>query len=78
MAINEINAVKTLNPKFDVASNLSVKTNSDVSEAGLATSLEQGYELDVLSQFKANLSQVEDLNMRLRFVLGEVSHLIKK
>jgi hypothetical protein len=36
------------------------------------------YEIDVLSQFKANMAQLEDLQMRLKFVLGEVSGLLKK
>ena len=37
-----------------------------------------GHEKDVLTQFKANLAHVEELNLRLRYVLGEVSHLIEK
>ncbi|MCB0350930.1 MAG: hypothetical protein KDD38_07090 [Bdellovibrionales bacterium] len=37
-----------------------------------------GYEVDVISQLKANLKQVEELNSRLRFVLNEVSGLIKR
>lgn len=40
--------------------------------------VERGYEVDVLSQFRANLQQVEDLNLRLRFMLNEVSSLITK
>lgn len=40
--------------------------------------MERGYELDVLSQFRANLQQVEDLSHRLRHVMGEVSGLISK
>lgn len=39
--------------------------------------IDGGYEIDVLSQFKANLQQLEDLNSRLRFVLTEVSGLLK-
>lgn len=39
---------------------------------------DRGYDVDVLSQFKTNLQQVEDLNRRLRFVLVEVSSLIKR
>lgn len=38
----------------------------------------RAYEIDVLSQFKANMAQLEDLQMRLKFVLNEVSTLIKK
>ncbi|MEQ1665433.1 MAG: hypothetical protein ABL927_08675 [Bdellovibrionales bacterium] len=40
--------------------------------------LQKNYEMDVLSQFKANLNQVEELNMRLRFVMNEVSTLLSK
>jgi hypothetical protein len=40
--------------------------------------LDSSYEIDVLSQFKANLQQVEELNSRLRFVLGEVTGLVRK
>lgn len=34
--------------------------------------------LDVLSQLKVNLSQIEDLHSRLNFMVAEVSELIKK
>ena len=34
--------------------------------------------LDVVSQMRANLSQLEDLHGRLSFVMGEVRHIIKK
>lgn len=34
--------------------------------------------LDVLSQLKVNLSQIEDLHGRLNFMVTEVSELIKK
>ncbi|OFZ16004.1 MAG: hypothetical protein A2Z20_03335 [Bdellovibrionales bacterium RBG_16_40_8] len=39
---------------------------------------ERKYDTDVLSQFRANLQQVEDLNSRLRFMVSEVSGLIKR
>lgn len=42
------------------------------------TSHEQGYENDVLSQFKANLRQVELGHAKLRFVLGEINSILKK
>lgn len=35
-------------------------------------------DVDIISQFRANLSQLEDLQGRLRFVMNEVSHIIKK
>lgn len=44
----------------------------------VSTDLDRIYELDVLSQFKTNLAQVENLSRRLKFVLGEVSQLINK
>jgi hypothetical protein len=36
------------------------------------------YEKDVLSQFRANLNQLEDLNSRLHFMMNEVAGLVKK
>lgn len=36
------------------------------------------YEVDVLSQFKANMSQLEDLQARFKFVFNEVSSLLSK
>lgn len=36
------------------------------------------YEKDILSQFRANLNQLEDLQGRLRFVMSEVAEVIKK
>lgn len=34
--------------------------------------------LDVVSQLRANLSQLEDLHGRLSYVMGDVRHIIKK
>ena len=36
------------------------------------------YEVDVLSQFRANMVQLEDLQGRFKFVLHEVSSLLVK
>jgi len=36
------------------------------------------YEIDVLSQFRANLNQLEELNSRLHFMMNEVGGLVKK
>lgn len=41
-------------------------------------SLERNYDVDVLSQLRANLEQVEELNARLRFNLIEVNQLVAK
>ncbi len=35
-------------------------------------------ELNVLEQLKANLSQLEDLHGRLKFMMSELSYLMKK
>lgn len=43
-----------------------------------SVSLRHNYDVDVLSQFRANLEQVEELSARLRFNFNEVSHLILK
>ncbi len=36
------------------------------------------YEVDVLSQFRANLNQLEELNSRLHFMMNEVAGLVKR
>lgn len=36
------------------------------------------YDVDVLSQFRANLEQVEELTRRMKFIVGEVNQLIVK
>ena len=36
------------------------------------------YEKDVLSQFRANLTQLEDLHGRMKFLMKEVSSVIHK
>ena len=71
MALNETAATKSMS--MTTSANES-RLEKDYS----AASTELGYEVDVLSQFKANLQQVEDLNLRLRFVLNEVNGLIKR
>lgn len=70
MALNE-----TTNQK-SVAQNRSLE--SEISRVASNPAIEPAYELDVLSQFKANIQQVEELNARLRFVLAEVQSLVKK
>jgi len=54
------------------------KTNTEFEAQVIAPAYSYEYEKDVLSQFKANMAQVEELNQRLRFVLAEVNHLIQK
>ena len=39
---------------------------------------QKNYEKDVITQFRANLSQLEDLHSRLRFVMSEVADVLKK
>lgn len=36
------------------------------------------YEVDILSQFKANLNQLDELQARFKYVLHEVSGLLTK
>jgi len=36
------------------------------------------FEKDVLSQFRTNLNQLEELNARLHFMVNEVAGLVKK
>jgi hypothetical protein len=52
-------------------------TETSVNEIREESS-ELSYEVDVLSQFKANMAQLEDLQMRLKFVMNEVSVLMRK
>lgn len=35
-------------------------------------------EFDVLVQLKSNLAQLEDLHGRLKFMMGEISYLLKR
>jgi hypothetical protein len=35
-------------------------------------------EVDAIEQLKANLSQLEDLHGRLRFMMGELNYLLRK
>lgn len=35
-------------------------------------------EVDVLEQLKTNMAQLEDLHARLRFVMSEISYLLKR
>jgi hypothetical protein len=56
-------------------------------EAHVASSRRQSYhelggqhvvELDVLEQLKLNLSQLEDLHLRMKFMMSEISYLLRK
>lgn len=35
-------------------------------------------EVDVLEQLKTNLAQLEDLHMRMKFMMGEIAYLLKR
>ena len=39
---------------------------------------ERAWESDALVQLKSNLAQLEDLHMRMHFMLGEISYLLIK
>lgn len=54
------------------------QTQEKVVNEGHEAATGLSYEIDVLSQFKANMAQLEDLQMRLKFVMNEVSGLLKK
>lgn len=56
----------------------STSTHSSISTLKSATIADIGYDVDVLTQFKSNLNQLEDLSQRLKFVLGDVQTLIKR
>jgi hypothetical protein len=53
-----------------------LQSNVATSYEEVSRSLES--EKDVLFQFRSNLQQLEDLAGRLKFVLGEVRHNIKR
>lgn len=42
------------------------------------TAFESDVESDVIVQLKANLTQLEDMHARLRFMMGELSYLLKR
>ena len=77
MALNETVATKKLNTE-KVVSAAGGAINSSTATHYDSIGTQAGYEIDVLAQLKANLSQVEDLSKKLHFVLNEVSGLIKK
>ena len=59
--------------------NRSSENHESIVESPIHTSVPHvQYEVDVLSQFRANLAQLEDLQGRFKFVLQEVSSLIVK
>lgn len=75
MALNEISVAN----KTATAKKIEEKESTSLYENNfVSTALARNYDVDVLSQFRANLEQVEDLNHRLRFVLNEVQGLIIK
>ncbi|MEK6555329.1 MAG: hypothetical protein AABZ31_08825 [Bdellovibrionota bacterium] len=57
----------------------STENRESIVEAPVHTSIPHvQYQVDVLSQFRANLAQLEYLQGRLKFVLQEVSSLVVK
>ncbi len=60
-------------------SNESLETNT-VSEGEISSEVNSfgSYEVDILSQFKANLNQLDELQARFKYVLHEVSGLLTK
>lgn len=54
--------------------------NARVSEGEIMSESNSfgSYEVDILSQFKANLNQLDELQARFKYVLHEVSGLLTK
>lgn len=68
----------------ETSANVAVTT---ATEADRASSFHQTYhelaerhlvEVDVLEKLKANIAQLEDLHGRLRFMMAEITYLLKK
>lgn len=55
-----------------------LKPVQEIVDEAREESMNSVYEVDVLTQFKANLAQLEDLQLRLKFVMSEVAGLLKK
>jgi hypothetical protein len=72
----------------EIASNavMSAQTESEAAASYLRPYHESYHELaerhgaeaDVLEQLKSNLAQLEDLHGRMRFMMAEISYLLKK
>jgi hypothetical protein len=70
-------------------SNIAVQTKADLTEnSHVSAEARQGVhvrnsfrgsaaEVDVLLQLKANLAQLDDLHGRMRFLMSEISYLLK-
>lgn len=61
--------------KMNAAGN---EVTSRASASLLALNESPVVEVDVLEQLKTNLAQLEDLHARLRFVMSEISYLLKR
>lgn len=72
MALNDVSNVEAA----ATAKKIESQNLATVGENFASSALGVHYDVDVLSQFRANLEKVEELNGRLRFVLGEVNSLI--
>jgi hypothetical protein len=56
----------------------SIQSTEEVSSRVAYQAPHPQYEVDVLSQFRANMAQLEDLQARFKFVMHEVSTLMAK
>jgi hypothetical protein len=55
------------------------KLSEKISDTLSSKPLEKNdFEADVLVQLNANLAQLEDLHGRMRFMMGELSYLLKR
>ena len=79
--VSQIQAEEKMSGKID--SHIAVHG----SEGMVTASFRQAYhevgvqhvvEFDVLEQLKSNMSQLEDLHHRMKFMMGELSYLLQK
>ena len=55
-----------------------LKTEVRIAKSFRAGTESAAYEADVLVQLKSNLAQLEDMHGRLKFLMGELSYLMKR
>jgi hypothetical protein len=70
----KVNMINSTNTAKNTVKNLVNNPNAE----GLHEDDSAFYEKDVLSQFRANLNQLEELNARLHFMMNEVAGLVRK
>ncbi len=71
MAVNELNLPRAFPQKI-------AKQEKAHPHAYIETPNTNPSAMDVLRQFQANISTLEDLNGRLRFIMAEIRDLVRK